>query len=166
MYEPKNNAEYGELSHELTYHRYMLSRGQTGALFRDMSIPEYIALHHVLHAISEKGGGTNSKTYLRDIADELKLTMPQTSKMTGKLRDKGLVSWSHDGDGSEGTYITLTEDGVRRTEKQEAVLKRYYGRVAEKFGRENLTALLRLMTRLEQVMDEELNGKEEERNEG
>ena len=68
--------------------------------------------------------------------------------------------------GSEGTYITLTEDGVRRTEKQEAVLKRYYGRVAEKFGRENLTALLRLMTRLEQVMDEELNGKEEERNEG
>ena len=165
MQEQKSSAELTELSHELTYHRYMLNQGQTGTLFRDMSIPEYIALHHVLHAINEKGGGADSKTYLQDIADELKLSIPQTSKMVGKLRDKGLVSWSHDGDGSEGTYITLTDDGVRRTEKQEAILKDYYGRVAEKFGSENLTALLRLMIRLEEVMDEELGKKGEHRNE-
>lgn len=143
-----------ELSHELTYHRYILNQGQADTLFQAISIPEYIALHHVIHSINEKGDG--DKTYLRDIADELKLSIPQASKMVGNLRDKGLVSWSHDGNGSEGTYITITDSGLRLMDRQEAILQDYYGRVTEKFGRENMAELLRLMIRLEQVMDAEL----------
>lgn len=76
--------------------------------------------------------------------------------MVGQLRDKGLVSWSHDGDGSEGTYIIITDSGLRQMETQETLLKDYYSRVTEKFGRENLTTLLELMIELEKVMDSEL----------
>ena len=82
--------------------------------------------------------------------------------MVGQLRDKGLVSWSHDGDGSEGTYIIITDSGLRQMETQEMLLKNYYSRVTERFGKEKLTALLELMIELEKVMDSELIGEGEE----
>ena len=55
---------------------------------------------------------------MKDIAEELHLTIPKTSKMIGNLRDKGLVAWLHDGNGSEGIYITMTDSGIRLMEKQ------------------------------------------------
>ncbi len=144
-----------DLSHELTYHRYMMNQGQMRGLFQELSIPEYIALHAIARSASEKGD-SSEKTYLKDIAGELRLSISQASKMAGGLRDKGLVTWSHDGNGSEGTYVAITSSGLHLMERQETILRDYYTRVAEKFGRENLVSLLELMVRLEAVMDEAL----------
>ncbi|MGN1096164.1 MAG: MarR family winged helix-turn-helix transcriptional regulator [Eubacteriales bacterium] len=147
--------DIAELSSELTYHRYMLGEGQVQELFKELSLAEYIALKNVSRSITEKSNGSN-KTYLKDIAEELRLTVPKTSKMIRSLRDKGLVTWAHDGNGSDGTYIAITDAGMRLMESKEAFLKDYYGRVAEKFGKENLETMLSLMARFEKVMDEEL----------
>lgn len=141
-----------ELAHELTYHRYLLNQSQARGLIRELTVPEYIALQFVSHAARERGEG-DGRVYLRDVAQELRLSIPQTSRMVGSLRDKGLVTWSHDGDGSEGTYLSVTPTGLALMEKQDASLKEFYGRVVEKFGRENMAQLLRLMVQLEQVMD-------------
>ncbi|MGN0315613.1 MAG: hypothetical protein ACI4EG_12625 [Fusicatenibacter sp.] len=43
----------------------------------------------------------------------MQLTMRQTSKMVEKLKDRGLVLWTYDGNGSEGTYVTVTETGEK-----------------------------------------------------
>lgn len=67
-----------ELAHELTYQRYLLNQGQANTLFQELSIPEYIALHYLSRAAAEKDNETG-KTYLRDIAAELKLSIPQAS---------------------------------------------------------------------------------------
>lgn len=152
MHENKN---INNIAHELAYHRYLLGQSQAQNLFTDISMPEYIALHRISRSINEKTDGS-SKTYLKDIADELHINVSKISKMIGGLRDKGLVSWSHDGNGSEGTYVTITESGIRLMEKQECLLKEYYSKVIEKFGQENMTNLLSLMAQLEAVMDEEL----------
>ena len=82
--------------------------------------------------------------------------MRQTSNMIGKLRDRGLVLWSHDGNGSEGTYVTITETGQKLLEEQEAILKQYYGKVIDKFGKEKLIQLLQLMMELETIMSSEI----------
>ena len=84
------------------------------------------------------------------------MTIRQTSKMVGKLRDRGLLTWSHDGNGSEGTYVTATEMGLELLSQQETALKKYYGKVIEKFGKENLLQLLYLMKQLETVMTSEM----------
>lgn len=154
MREVKNITE---LSNELTHHRYMLNQGQLQSLFKDISISEYIALYMISRSINTQNDGTG-RTYLKDIAEELHLTVPKTSKMIRNLQDKALVSWLHDGNGSEGTYITITDSGIRLMEKQENVLKEYFNRVIKKFGQENMTNLLQLMAELEMVMDDELRG--------
>ncbi len=148
----QERKDFAELSNELNYHRYMLSQGEARGLFQNMSMSEYIALHKITEKNSEAG-----KTYLQDIAEELHLSIPKTSKLVRKLNEKGLVNWAHDGDGSEGTYVTMTESGTQLMQRQEAFLKDYYGRVINRFGEENMIALLRLVKELEEVMEAEKN---------
>ncbi|MDD6201955.1 MAG: MarR family transcriptional regulator [Lachnospiraceae bacterium] len=149
------------LSHELTYRRYLMNKGQKQKLFKDISMPEYIALHSI-SATNETSEIYSGRTYLKELADKMQLTIRQTSKMVETLRDRGLLSWSHDGNGSDGTYVTITELGQKLLKEQENVLKKYYGRVIEKYGKENLILLLQMMKQLETVMSSEMEDTEEQ----
>ena len=103
----------------------------------------------------------SGRTYLKELAEKMQLSIRQTSKMVGDLRDRGLILWSHDGNGSEGTYVTITETGQKLLDEQEEVLKNYYGRVIEKYGKENMIQLLCLMKQLETVMSSTMEEMEE-----
>lgn len=149
------HREMTELSSELTYHRYLLNQGQMANLFREISVPEYIALHRISGSIFKNGNGSE-RTYLKEIAEELHLSIPKTSKIVSELRDKGMISWGHDGNGENGTYVTITESGGALMQCQEERLKEYYGRVIERFGEEKLVTLFGLLKELERVMDCEL----------
>ena len=91
----------------------------------------------------------------------MQLSIRQTSKMIAELRDRGLVLWSHDGTGKDGTYVSITENGKERIKIQEEIIKNYYGRVIEKYGKENLIQLLHLMKQLDTIMCSELEEFEE-----
>ena len=91
----------------------------------------------------------------------MQLSMRQTSKLVGDLRDRGLVTWSHDGNGKDGTYVTITESGKQLLENQETIVKEFYGRVIDSFGKENLIHLLHQMKELETVMTREIEKMEE-----
>ena len=152
------NKDVTMLAYELTYHRYLLNQGKAQNLFHELTIQEYIALHMITQG-KHKDDFTPEKIYLRDLSERLEVTIHQASNMVRKLKDRGLVSWSHDGDGSEGTYVTITESGLSSMLRQEAILDDYYGRVIEKFGRENLIALMSQIDELEKIMDNEFNEK-------
>lgn len=148
-----------ELANELTYQRYLMNKEQIQGLFSELNIPEYLALHVIESrgAASEENSG---RTYLKELAVKMQLTIQQASKIVGGLEDRGLLTWSHDGYGSEGTYMIITESGRKLVLKQEKRLKEYYGTVFEKFGRENLMQLLALMKQLEEIMDSSFGEKD------
>lgn len=141
-----------ELANEMTYQRYLMNKEQIKGLFSELNIPEYIALH-VIESGSAASEETPCRTYLKELAVKMQLTIQQASKIVGGLEDRGLLTWSHDGYGSEGTYMTITESGQKLVLEQEMKLKEYYGTVFEKFGKENLMQLLRLMKQLEEIMN-------------
>lgn len=147
--------EVVELSNELTYRHYLMDKGIIHELFQKMTISEYIALHMIVLE-SESTVIYGGRTYLKELSEKMRLTIRQTSKMVGELRDRGLILWSHDGNGSEGTYVTITEMGRKLLEEQEQILKKYYGKVIGKFGKENMIKLLQLMKQLETVMSSEI----------
>lgn len=158
------NTDVMKLSHELTYQRYLLNRGHIKDIFMKMSIPEYIALHFI--ALEEETSDIYSgRTYLKDLSVKLQMSMRQISKMIERLRDMGYLVWSHDGDGSEGTYVTITESGRELLKEQEETMKLYYSKVFEKFGKDNLIQLLQLMKQLETVMSSEMENLEVETDE-
>ena len=155
-----DKAELERLSHELTYRRYMMDRGKIRSLFKNIRIPEYIALYSIAQD-GENSSIYGERTYLQELSEKMQLSMRQTSKMAGDLRDRGLVTWSHDGNGKDGTYVTITESGRQLLEKQETIVKEFYGRVIDSFGKENLIRLLHQMKELETVMTREIEQMEE-----
>ena len=162
MPENLDKTDIMKLSNELTYQRHLFNREYRKDIFMKMSIPEYIALQYI--AMEETSSIYSGRTYLKDLADKLQMTMRQVSKMVEKLRDAGYVVWSHDGNGSEGTYVTITESGQRMLKSQEEILKEYYGKVFETFGKDNLIQLLSLMKQLETVMRSEMEKLEGDKN--
>lgn len=157
-----NTTEIEELSNELTYQRYLVNNSQLREFFRKVSVPEYVALHKIA-AESEPTETGPGKTYLKDLAEKMHLTISQTSKMVEKLTDQGLLLWQHDGNGSQGTYVTITCTGQKLLQEQEQFLRDYYGKVIGKFGKENVRQLVLLMRQLEEVMSEEIKRIEEEK---
>lgn len=155
-----NKNELERLSHELTYRRYMMDRGKVRSLFKNIRIPEYIALYSIAQD-SENSSIYGERTYLQELSEKMQLSMRQTSKMVGDLRDRGLVTWSHDGNGKDGTYVTITENGRKLLGEQELIVKEFYGRVIDSFGKENLIRLLHQMKELETVMTREIEQMEE-----
>ena len=145
------NNEVAELSNELIYRHYLMNRGKIRELFCEMTLAEYIALH-MIASESKSSIIYEGRTYLKDLSDKMQMTIRQTSKMITELKDRGLVLWSHDGSGKEGTYFTITDTGSSLLARQEACLKDYYGKVIEAFGKENLIKLLQLMKQLDTVM--------------
>lgn len=151
--------EVGELSNELIYRHYLMNKGKVSELFQKVTIPEYIVLH-IIESESRKTTIYSGRTYLKDLSEKMQLTIRQTSNMISNLKNRGLVLWSHDGDGSEGTYVTITDMGKRLLDEQEKNLKNYYGKVIQKFGKQNLINLLQLMKQLDTVMSSELEESE------
>ena len=162
MAEGSDKTDIIKLSNELIYQRHLFNREYRKDVFMKLSIPEYIALQYI--ALEEASNIYSGRTYLKDLADKLQMTMRQISKMVEKLRDARYVLWSHDGNGSEGTYVTITESGQSMLSNQEEMLKKYYGKVFEKFGKDNLIQLLQLMKQLETIMSSEIENLEVNKN--
>ena len=140
-----------KLLNELTYQTYIMNRDQIWKHLSGLSMSEYIALNR----ISEFGRTSEiyyGKIYLKELAENMRLTIRQISKMAGSLRDRGLIIWSHDGNGNEGTYLSITDSGQKLLEENQKMIKDYFGRVIEKFGKENLVELLQLMKQLDTIM--------------
>ena len=137
-----------KLAYDLTYQRYLLNKDKANYLFNDLSVGDYVVLHTVLCF--------EDKAYLEKLGEKLNLSISKMSNVATNLKNRGLVIWSHDGDGSEGTYLTVTETGLKLMDKQEDKLKNYYERVINRFGLKNTVDLIGKMTALETIMKEEM----------
>lgn len=152
MKDKNNEIDVLKLSNELTIRRYLFNKEQ---ISRVLSAPDYIALN-IIRETETNEQIYSGRTYLKDLAEKMQLSMRQISKMIGNMKERGLVVWSHDGNGSEGTYVTITESGQQLLTQQQKILEEYYGNVIDKFGKDNLIQLLNLMKQLETVMSSEV----------
>lgn len=143
-----DNNTINKLAYDLTYQRYLLNKDKANYLFNDLSVGDYVVLHTVLCF--------EDKAYLEKLGEKLNLSISKMSNVATNLKNRGLVIWSHDGDGSEGTYLTVTETGLKLMDKQEDKLKNYYERVINRFGLKNTVDLIGKMTALETIMEEEM----------
>ena len=156
MKDKNNEIDVLKLSNELTIRRYLFNKEQ---ISRVLSAPDYIALN-IIRETETNEQIYSGRTYLKDLAEKMQLSMRQISKMIGNLKERGLVVWSHDGNGSEGTYVTITESGQQLLTQQQKILEEYYGNVIDKFGKDNLIQLLNLMKQLETLMKSEFEERE------
>ena len=149
-----------EIAHEITYRRYMLSKDDAKFVLKDINIAEYIALHYMCEHI-ESNSIYSGRIYLSEISEKLNLPIRKTSKLIREMNGKNLVSWNHDGDGKDGTYVTITDHGKSVFEETDNKLRYFYSRVLQKFGKDKIVQLLQLMKEFDSVMRTELEQMED-----
>lgn len=149
------------LAHEITYRRYLLSKDDARFVFKDVNIAEYIVLHFMSEQI-ESDSIYSDRIYLSEISEKLNLPIRKTSKLIREMSGKNLINWDHDGDGKDGTYVTLTEHGKSVFEETDGKLKDFYTRVLQKFGKEKMIQLLSLMKEFDTVVRTELEQMEDD----
>ena len=121
-------------------------------LFQENASDEY-ALIWLLSKHTKDTG--SEKIYLKDIVRELNLPMPKVSAIARSLQNKGLVRWTHDGNGEEGTYILLTDTAVTSVQAHRQTLRAYHQRVVAAYGEEKFLHLLGEIAQLEENMRQE-----------
>ena len=78
-------------------------------LFQKNASDEYALIWLLSKHMKDSG---SEKIYLKDMVREMNLPLPKVTAIARSLQNKGLVTWTHDGNGEEGTYIMLTELAV------------------------------------------------------
>lgn len=147
--EVTSDDQIEKLANDLVFRRFVMNRDRLNALFQDIDAGQYLTLSIIYSQRNNECGG---KTYLRDICSGLEFPMRRCSNMMRDLKNRGLIIWTHDGDGSEGTYALLTETGEKVYLKQRKVLWDYVKALIEKFGQNNLEEFLGLARQLESIM--------------
>ncbi|MCR5667145.1 MAG: MarR family transcriptional regulator [Eubacterium sp.] len=145
--------EIVRLFNELTYRRYLVNKDQFQQILKGIRLQEYIALYHISQQASANGV-CDGKMYLEDLSRLMSMPMSNTSKMIRKLQEGGFVYWTHDGDGSNGTYAVIAKGGWELMKQQAEKAKTYYGAVLDKFGKDNMVELIGLMKKLDEVLDD------------
>ena len=149
-----------ELTNELTFRRHRFNQEDVATFFHNVSIRDYLGLS-TIRRIGRENSIYEGKTYLKELAERMQISIHQTSKMVQSLTRRGFLIWSHDGDGSDGTYVMLSEEGARKLDEQKNALENFYGTVIRKFGKENMIELLQLMKQLDTVISGEIESIEE-----
>ncbi|MEE1313438.1 MAG: hypothetical protein UHS41_06890 [Lachnospiraceae bacterium] len=123
-------------------------------LFSQISVIDYAAMWIIARLMEYEDH--KGKLYLNEISSELQIPMKEVTKIVQNLTNRGLVSWTHDGDGSEGTYIQITDNGSESVEEQQHTLHDFYIRVVKRFGKDKFMMMVSLVGEFEQIMSEEM----------
>lgn len=122
-------------------------------LFQENASDEY-ALIWLLSKHTKDTG--SEKIYLKDIVRELNLPMPKVSAIARSLQNKGLVRWTHDGNGEEGTYYPA--HGHRRDLRPGPPVRPFAPTTSgwwPPYGEEKFLHLLGEIAQLEEIMRQE-----------
>lgn len=121
-------------------------------LFQENASDEY-ALIWLLSKHTKDSG--SEKIYLKDMVKELNLPLPKVTAIARSLQGKGLVRWTHDGNGEDSTYILLTDTALTSVQTHRQALRKYHQRVVSAFGEERFLHLLSEIAQLEEILRQE-----------
>ena len=124
-----------DIASALTLHSYSIHRLGMQNLFQKMTAEDYVTLSRLVRAMQED---ECDRLYLSRLAGELGLP---------------IVLWTHDGTGSDGTYIQITDNGLALLKEQQDALARFYADVIGRFGKQRFMHLLEELDELEKTMN-------------
>ena len=143
-----SEALFIEKFDDLVIEQYYENKNTIRDFFERTSMNEYVALKEISKHHNDE------KIYLKDLAKTMQISYQALAQIIRNLKDKGYVNWTYDGDGKEGTYIEISEDGLNLLSSQKEFLKQYYSKILKVFGKDKLFQILSLLNELQMVMHE------------
>lgn len=148
----KKDMDTLDLFNELMFQKFTVDRASLVQRMMGLSVPAYVALFYIEE---ETRLDDKDKVFVRELSDHLTISLMETAKIVDELQEQNLVERAYKGDGSEGTYVYLTERGKTACDKQRAAVVKKYRRVVEQFGKDRLIELLQMLEDLDKIVHAE-----------
>lgn len=87
--------------------------------------------------------------YLSEVAEYMKLSIPETSKMVKSLENKGYIIWK-----KERTYLVLTNKAIELSNCQKEKMIEAYEKIISNIQEEDLAVTRCTLRKIRQLMEE------------
>ena len=94
--------------------------------------------------------------YVWEIAEKAKVRPPAVSRLLKGLEQRNLIVRSIDSKDRRNIYVGLTDEGCELWEEAAGKFSRFSDEVAKKMGKEDMTEIIRLVNKLSDIIEKEL----------
>lgn len=114
----------------------------------------------VLEVLSAKGLSCENGIYVSELADHIRISMPQASRMLKNMEEKGYIRREIDENNRRNTFVYTTEKGTEARIKAKQEMDDLVDCIIVEMGEENVRKFIELFNMSADSMEEVLKRKE------
>lgn len=130
---------------------FFLKRINVERVFEFIERTDYLFLYNIKECI--KKSNCPNGTYLTEIAEQMDLSITETSKAVKNLEEKGYVTWKLD-ENKEKTYIVLTNKAIELSRGQKRKMIDAYEKITSNIRKEDLEVTLLTLGKIRSILEE------------
>ena len=121
------------------------------SIFEFVERTDYLFLYSIKECVEESD--CHEGVYLSEVAEYMKLSIPETSKMVKSLENKGYIIWKLD-EKKERTYLVLTNKAIELSNCQKEKMIEAYEKIISNIQEDDLAVTRCTLRKIRQLMEE------------
>ena len=120
-------------------------------IFEFVERTDYLFLYSIKECVEKSD--CHEGVYLSEVAEYMKLSIPETSKMVKSLENKGYIIWKLD-EKKERTYLVLTNKAIELSNCQKEKMIEAYEKIISNIQEDDLEVTRCTLRKIRQLMEE------------
>ena len=121
------------------------------SIFEFVERTDYFLLYSIKECVEKSD--CHEGVYLSEVAEYMKLSIPETSKMVKSLENKGYIIWKLD-EKKERTYLVLTNKAIELSNCQKEKMIEAYEKIISNIQEDDLEVTRCTLRKIRQLMEE------------
>ena len=121
------------------------------SIFEFVERTDYLFLYSIMECVEKSD--CHEGVYLSEVAEYMKLSIPETSKMVKSLENKGYIIWKLD-EKKERTYLVLTNKAIELSNCQKEKMIEAYEKIISNIQEDDLAVTRCTLRKIRQLMEE------------
>ena len=121
------------------------------SIFEFVERTDYLFLYSIKECVEKSD--CHEGVYLSEVAEYMKLSIPETSKMVKSLENKGYIIWKLD-EKKERTYLVLTNKAIELSNCQKEKMIEAYEKIISNIQEDDLAVTRCTLRKIRQLMEE------------
>ena len=113
-----------------------------------MERSEYLFLYNIQECMQASG---NDKVYMSELAEQMKLSVIETSRTVKNLEDKGYVRWQTD-ENKERTFVKLTDKAKEAITHQNDKMVKAYQKISSEISKDELMRTITTLGKIREII--------------
>ena len=127
---------------------FFMNRIDAGKIFNFMERSDYLFLYNIQKCIEDS---SDEKVYMSELAEQMKLSIIETSRSVKNLEDKGYVSWRTD-ENKERTFVKLTSKAKEAMARQNEIMEKAYQKILSDISDDEIKQTISTLGKIREII--------------